>query len=151
MIIAADRDDLRKFTGEGRAGEWDRTKGSAAKMEVLGRLDEAISDDLNTAKALTVLEETFSNKTIEPFDRWGIVKAFDDVLGLELLANRRSAFRIRPKSATITEAQIEAQLARRKEARAARDFATSDAVRDDLAAQGVEVMDGDPLKWEWKL
>ena len=151
LIIAADRDDLRKFTGEGRAGEWDRTKGSAAKMEVLGRLDEAISDDLNTAKALTVLEETISNKTIEPFDRWGVVKGFDDVLGLELLANRRSAFRIRPKSTTIAEAQIEAQLARRKEARAARDFATSDAIRDDLAAQGVEVMDGDPLRWEWKL
>ena len=38
-----------------------------------------------------------------------------------------------------------------KEARAAKDFARSDALRDDLAARGVEVMDGDPLGWEWKL
>ena len=38
-----------------------------------------------------------------------------------------------------------------KEARAAKDFARSDALRDELAAQGVEVMDGDPLGWEWKL
>jgi cysteinyl-tRNA synthetase len=59
--------------------------------------------------------------------------------------------RIRPRSATITEAEIEAALARRKEARAARDFAASDALRDELAAHGVEVMDGDPLGWEWKL
>ena len=26
-----------------------------------------------------------------------------------------------------------------------------DALRDELAAKGVEVMDGDPLGWEWKL
>ena len=42
-------------------------------------------------------------------------------------------------------------LARRKVARAERDFATSDAIRDELAAKGVEVMDGDPLGWEWSL
>ena len=40
---------------------------------------------------------------------------------------------------------------RRKQARASKDFATSDAIRDDLTASGVEVMDGDPLGWEWKL
>ncbi|MEY4474112.1 MAG: hypothetical protein RL671_2416, partial [Pseudomonadota bacterium] len=39
----------------------------------------------------------------------------------------------------------------RKDARAAKDFATSDRLRDELAAQGVEVMDGDPLGWDWKL
>ena len=47
-------------------------------------------------------------------------------------------------------AEIEAALTRRKEARAAKDFAASDALRDELAAQGVEVMDGDPLGWDWK-
>ena len=47
--------------------------------------------------------------------------------------------------------EIAAALARRKEARAAKDFAASDAIRDELGAQGVEVMDGDPLGWEWKL
>jgi cysteinyl-tRNA synthetase len=75
----------------------------------------------------------------------------EGVLGPGLLTLDRTALRIRPKSATITEAEIEATLARRKEARAAKDFATSDALRDELAGQGVEVMDGDPLRWEWKL
>jgi cysteinyl-tRNA synthetase len=42
-------------------------------------------------------------------------------------------------------------VARRNAARVAKDFATADAIRDELAAQGVEVMDGDPLGWEWKL
>ena len=40
---------------------------------------------------------------------------------------------------------------RRKEARAAKDFATSDKLRDELIAAGVEVMDGDPLGWDWRL
>ena len=39
----------------------------------------------------------------------------------------------------------------RKAARAAKDFTTSDRIRDELAAAGVEVMDGDPLGWDWKL
>jgi cysteinyl-tRNA synthetase len=39
----------------------------------------------------------------------------------------------------------------RKTARAAKDFATSDRIRDELAAAGVEVMDGDPLGWDWKI
>jgi len=75
----------------------------------------------------------------------------DAVLGLGLLDLVRADLRIRPMAATITEAEIEAALAERKEARAAKDFARSDTLRDDLAARGVEAMDGDPLGWEWKL
>ena len=63
----------------------------------------------------------------------------------------RADLRIRPKSASLTEEEVEAIVARRNAARAAKDFATADAIRDELAAQGVEVMDGDPLGWEWKL
>ena len=70
-------------------------------------------------------------------------------LGLPLA--ERGALRIGPRGAQIAEAEIETILARRKAARADKDFALSDALRDELAAKGVEVMDGDPLGWEWKL
>ena len=75
----------------------------------------------------------------------------DAVLGLDLFKITRTDLRIRPKDAQITEAEIEGALARRKAARAEKDFATSDAIRDELAAKGVEMMDGDPLGWEWRL
>jgi cysteinyl-tRNA synthetase len=39
----------------------------------------------------------------------------------------------------------------RKDARAAQNYAMSDRLRDELAGQGVDVMDGDPLGWDWKL
>ena len=80
-----------------------------------------------------------------------IIATFDSVLGLNLINLTRQDLRIRPKSATITEAEIEAILTQRKQARADRDFATSDRLRDQLTAAGVEVMDGDPLGWEWTL
>ncbi|WP_421837777.1 cysteine--tRNA ligase [Novosphingobium sp.] len=117
----------------------------------LERFDAAVSDDLNTAIALTVLEEVAVLKKVDPAEKLAALAAMDSVLGLNLLSLTRTDLRIRPKSATITEAEIEETLAARKEARAAKDFARSDALRDELAAKGVEVMDGDPLGWEWKL
>jgi len=111
----------------------------------------AIGDDLNTSVALTVLEEALATKKVDAGLKRAVVASMDSVLGLGLSDLARTDFRIRPKSATITEAEIEEALGRRKEARAAKDFATSDAIRDELAARGVEVMDGDPLGWEWKL
>ena len=58
---------------------------------------------------------------------------------------------MRPTTATIDEATIAAYLSDRRNARAAKDFERSDAIRDELAAAGVEVMDGDSLGWDWKI
>ncbi len=117
----------------------------------LARFDAAVSDDLNTPQALTVLEEVAALKKVDPAEKLAALVALDAVLGLDLLNLTRADLRLRPKSAIVTEAEIEATLAARKDARAAKDFARSDALRDELAAKGVEVMDGDPLGWDWKL
>ncbi|MBA4355296.1 MAG: cysteine--tRNA ligase, partial [Novosphingobium sp.] len=117
----------------------------------LERFDAAVSDDLNTAVALTVFEEVLALKKVDPAEKMGVLAAMDAVLGLGLMTLERTDLRIRPKGVEIDEAEIEATLVARKEARAAKDFARSDALRDELAAKGVDVMDGDPLGWEWKL
>ena len=119
--------------------------------DLVARFDAAIAQDLNTAEALTVLEEMLGLKKVAPECIVTAAVKMDSVLGLGLGRLQRADLRIRPKAATITEAEIDTALARRKEARAAKDFAASDAVRDELVAAGVEVMDGDPLGWEWKL
>jgi cysteinyl-tRNA synthetase len=117
----------------------------------LERFDAAISDDLNTPLALTVFDEVLALKKVDAGEKLAAIAAMDAVLGLGLLTLDRADLRIRPKVAAIDEAAIDAILARRKEARAAKDFAASDALRDELAAQGVDVMDGDPLGWEWTI
>ncbi|ALE16935.1 Cysteinyl-tRNA synthetase [Altererythrobacter epoxidivorans] len=115
------------------------------------KFDAAMSDDLNTPIALTALEEALAVKKVDAGVKRAVVEEMDAVLGLDLFDLTRADLRIRPNGAEITEEEIDAALVRRKEARAEKDFATSDAIRDELAAKGVEVMDGDPLGWEWKL
>ena len=114
----------------------------------LSFFEEAICSDLNTPKALVGIESALWSTAAGAS---AAAVRMDAVLGLNLLTLTRADLRIRPKSATITEPEIEAILAQRKEARAAKDFATSDRLRDELAAKRVEVMDGDPLGWDWKL
>lgn len=126
--------------------------GTEAKLRpILGKFEATISDDLNTPLALTCLEDALASKKVHPSVRINLILAMDEVLGLDLLQWARPDLRIRPKAAVINEAEIETALAARKEARATKDFAKSDAIRDDLIAKGVEVMDGDPLGWDWRI
>ena len=117
--------------------------------------EAALSDDLNTPQALVVLERLVGMKRLDISQKASAIVTMFDVLGLNNFQNgdflKPTDLRIRPKFATITETEIEAALTRRKEARAAKDFATSDKLRDELAAAGVEVMDGDLLGWDWRL
>jgi len=117
----------------------------------LDAFDAAVSDDLNTPKALTALDELLADKRIWAGHRVLAAIKMDEVLGLNLAQVQRKDLRVSPATATLTAEYIEARLAERKEARAAKDFARSDAIRDALAASGVEVMDGDPLGWDWRL
>ncbi|BEV01412.1 cysteine--tRNA ligase [Novosphingobium olei] len=134
-----------------RAGDAAQTAPGPKFAPLLDKFDAAISDDLNTSVALTVLDEIVAVKKVDPAEKLAAIAAVDAVLGLDLLDLDRAALRLRPKGVEIDEAEIEAVLAERKAARAEKDFARSDALRDELAAKGVEVMDGDPLGWEWKV
>ncbi|MFM7028666.1 MAG: cysteine--tRNA ligase [Chakrabartia sp.] len=118
--------------------------------DLLARFEAALSDDLNTAVGLTLLDEAVALKKVDATQKLATIARMDAVLGLGLLTLNRTDLRVRPASAQITEAEIDAELARRKDARANKDFAASDAIRDALIAKGVDVMDGDPLGWDWK-
>lgn len=125
--------------------------GTGKFTSLVERFDAALADDLNTPVALTVLEEVLALKKVDMGQKLAVAAAMDAVLGLGIASLDRRALRLRPAAGAIAEDEIEAILSARKEARAAKDFARSDALRDDLAAKGVEAMDGDPLGWEWAL
>ena len=120
-------------------------------LDLLARFDAAISDDLNTAIGLTLLDDAVALKKVDVGQKLAALAQMDAVLGFGLLTLDRADLRVRPANAQISAEEIDAELARRKDARANKDFATSDAIRDALLAKGVEVMDGDPLGWDWKL
>lgn len=127
------------------------TPADASAAPYRERLDAAVSDDLNTPRALLALDELLADKRVSPCDRMAALDDFDAVLGLDLARLIRADLRVRPADATIDAETIAERLAERRAARAARDFSRSDAIRDELIAAGVEVMDGDPLGWDWRL
>ena len=91
----------------------------------------AVHDDLDTPRALAVLAELEGDETLPPAARLTSVQAFDRFLGLDLAAQVGQRL----------PAGAEELVAEREQARAARDFAAADRLRDRLAALGVEVTD----------
>ena len=94
----------------------------------------ALADDFNTAAALGALFEWISERhkrADEPVGRADLVEMLS-VLGLENLA-------LHAAEAGEQEQEL---LAQREAARAARDYAAADRLRDELRARGWEVRDG---------
>jgi cysteinyl-tRNA synthetase len=97
------------------------------------RFTDAVADDLGTPRGLAVAHEVGADASLTDAQRRALLLDFDRVLGLSL---------DRPAEIEAPlPAGAEALLDRRAAARAARDFAASDALRDELAALGVEVRD----------
>jgi cysteinyl-tRNA synthetase len=117
-----------------RMAEWARDERSGRAPGCAGyeqRFWAAVQDDLDTPKALAVLAELEGDESLPPAARFTSVSAFDRLLGLDLAEAAAGAL----------PAGAEELIARREQARAARDFATADRLRDELAALGVEVTD----------
>ncbi len=120
-----------------------------------GEVVEALKDDLNTPKAIAVLHSlaTALNKA-ESADKQAEIKkeliASAHLLGL-LYRDPEEWFRAGSASAGqgIGESEIEALIQKRADARKAKDFATADAVRKELADKGV-IIEDTPAGTQWK-
>ena len=106
----------------------------------------ALSDDLNTPKAIAHLFElktrlNVATDAVERAKLKGELLLAGDILGL--LGQKPEAW-LRGAGAAdgLTDADIDALVAQRKQARADKDFATSDRIRDELLASGVILEDG---------
>lgn len=92
---------------------------------------EALTDDINTAKALATLWELMGDTNITESDKWATLLYMDEVLGLNL--KHTPAFSISAEAQALVDA--------RNAARANKDFATSDTLRAQLIALGYDVLD----------
>ena len=96
----------------------------------------ALDDDLDLPTALAVVREALRSDLPADERRWLVLDA-DAVLGLDL--DRVSAA---PDSGESVPSDVAALADRRAAARAARDYATADGLRDEMATLGYDVIDG---------
>ena len=99
----------------------------------------AMNDDFGTPEAVAVLFELAGelNRTSAP-EAAGLLKALGATLGLLQQAPR--AF-LQGGVSSLDEQAIAQRIAARAEAKLARDFKLADAIRDELAAAGIELKD----------
>ncbi|MDG6078582.1 cysteine--tRNA ligase [Erythrobacter litoralis] len=121
----------------------------------LKQFEQAICDDLNTSEALTVLERVVKNKRYKKRHKSLAIALMDEVLGLGLIRLTRRKLRtknIRNNAPiSVVNADIDGVINARRLLKRAGEYQLSDELRRVLNDWGVEVMDGDPLGWEWKL
>ena len=121
--------------------------------EYASRFTEAMDDDFNTALALSVLADVRQalNKAREENDDKksaylaGLLLAFGDVLGLF----QQSAEAFLTGGEQEGTEKIEQLIAERNAARAAKDWARADEVRDELTAMGI-VLEDAAGKTSWR-
>lgn len=106
----------------------------------------AIADDLNASAALGVLNLMLADNSIRGGEKAALIKEFDSVLGLGLLTKPK-----KEEHSAEDIAKVEALIEERNIARAAKNFAESDRLRDVLSDLGVAVKDSKSgATWEWK-
>jgi len=135
--------------------QWNGTVGHVSNGGVPEDFAKAMDDDLNVPQALAVLHETVraGNAALAAGDAETVRSALDSVLAMTRvlgLDDVASAGAAEGPALEALDALVTAQLEARAAARAAKDWAASDAIRDALTGAGVVVEDG-PQGASWSL
>ncbi|MGI9406338.1 MAG: cysteine--tRNA ligase [Hyphomicrobiaceae bacterium] len=109
---------------------------------------EALCDDMNTPKAISILHELRREAANGNSEAARTLKGSAQMIGLlQLSADAWNAWR--PAEVEIDETEIKKKIEQRAAAKADKDFATADSIRDELTAMGVTLKDGpDGTTWE---
>jgi cysteinyl-tRNA synthetase len=156
---------LRNFVARLREGKFPEgsTPAMAARAEKAREdFDRGLADDLNTAVALAAIFDLVRDANTA-MDRGefhqgdaapmlAVMEMFDAIFAVlrDDDAEKLSALGVSPKSPTLSDSEIEALIAERQAARKRRDFAASDRIRDQLAANGIILEDSRDGGVRWK-
>lgn len=111
---------------------------------LIDQVDAAISNDLNTPQVLAILQDALKDNDLSDSGKAVLAAACEGLLGLGLADITPDDFekrRSRDDFSAAEIADIERLVAARGRARDSRDWAAADALRDELAQLGIDVVD----------
>ncbi|MDQ6873914.1 MAG: cysteine--tRNA ligase [Actinomycetota bacterium] len=141
-IAAADK-TLRRWRA--RVAAWAEFPSKPMSAQYAGRVVDAFSTDLDTAAAVIALRQLERDPEVAAGSKFETFAHLDRLFGLDLAREVG-----RPAAPMTLPPGAQDLLDRRAAARAARDFASSDSLRDQLAALDVAVTDT-PQGQTWEL
>ncbi len=121
---------LRRHVAEWRGPSADL--GGAAK-DFGARFQAALADDLDMPSAVRVVNDLDHSTDVPAGEKRALLASWDHVLGLDLEREARAGWE--------PNEEIQRLVAERDMARASKDYARSDELRDRLQSLGLEVMD----------
>ena len=102
--------------------------------EYNNKFKEALSNDLNTSMAITILYDVLKSE-INNNTKLALIKKFDEVLSLDLLKEETI------KLDDETKEYIENKIKERNEAKKAKNFILADEIREELLNKGIIIKD----------
>ena len=102
--------------------------------EYIEKFSEAIKDDLNTSNMVTLVYDVLKDD-ISDGTKLAIIEKFDEVLSLDLTVAEEKEVN------ADLQKEVLAKIEERKEAKKNKDFAKADAIRDELLARGIKLID----------
>ncbi|MGN1467862.1 MAG: cysteine--tRNA ligase [Ruminococcus sp.] len=109
---------------------------------------EAMDNDLNTSLGLTCVYDVLKANDINDSEKLALIKEFDSVLSLDLINGENKA-----TDESVDDnlaAEVEKLIQKRNEARKNKDWATADAIRDELKEKNIVLIDT-PEGVKWKI
>ncbi len=104
---------------------------------------ESIANDLNSSLMITTVYDVLKDEELSDFTKLYLIEDFDKVLSLNLIEEEKEL------EDHQDETKILALIAKRDEAKKNKDFQTADAIRDELVAMGIKLIDSrDGTKYE---
>ncbi len=124
---------LKKVSELSEEGEIDSTEYNNYRQKFL----EALENDLNTSMAVTVVYDMLKSN-VNDRTKLELIKSFDEVLSLNLTSLRE---REDENIDNDLKSYVDEMIAKRAEAKKAKDFSAADKIREELLSKGIVLKD----------
>lgn len=98
-----------------------------------GKFIDALTNDLNTANAITVLHDLLKDDMVNGKTKIELIRSFDKVLSLDLLEKEETKRE--------DDAEIKKLIEARNDAKKKKDFELADSIRNELLNKGIVLVD----------